>query len=144
MGATGNQIGTHMGKVSRFAPIMMGEGVLYPAVSSGYRYGLLPGQVATKVGAGLRIGGNILGGVGIAYTGYQMYHGNISPGKGSVDIGFGVVGFFGPVGLGISAVYFVGDTFIPGGWQAVPQHNYNQIQRNSVDGIWISPYNHFK
>ena len=47
-------------------------------------------------------------GVGFTVTGYQYYTGQISSTEAFVDSMFGVVGFMGPVGLGISATYFVG------------------------------------
>jgi len=144
MGAIGNQIGSHMSSVSRFAAIKTLDGRVVAQATSQYRFGPIPGATATKLGAGLRIGGNLLGGFGIGYTGYQMVFNGAPLGKGFVDIGFGVVGFLGPIGLGISAIYFVGDTFIPGGWQAVPQHQYNEIQMNSIDGVWLGAHNHFK
>ena len=144
MGASGNQIGFHMSEVSRFAPLTTLDGKVVAQATSRYRFGFIPGAVATKLGAGLRIGGNLLGGFGIGYTLIQIGFNGAPVGKGLVDIGFGVVGFLGPVGLGVSAIYFVGDTFIPGGWQAVPQHQYYEIQMNSRDGVWYGAHNHFK
>ena len=88
--------------------------------------------------------GLMLGGAGIVYSFHQMQTGQISTGKGITDITFGVIGFMGPIGMGVSGIYFLGDAFIPGGWQAVPGHMYNQIQRNSHEGVWMSPHNHFK
>jgi len=141
-GAAGYRLGSHMNGLSRFRPITTLRGsIVFPA-TSGYKFGPLSGSTATRLGAGLRIGGNLLGGFGLAYSGYQFIK---TPSvKGGFDIGFGVVGFLGPIGLGVSAIYFVGDTFIPGGWQAVPQHQMNEIKMNTSNGVWWGAHNHFK
>jgi hypothetical protein len=141
-GAAGYQIGMDMQSISRFRPIYWNDGTIFKQATSAYRYGLLSGQFAVKLGYGLRLGGNLLGTFGIAYSGYKFIK---SPSvKGGFDIGFGAIGFFGPIGLGISGLYFIGDTFIPGGWAAVPQHQLNEIKLNSRNGIWYGAHNHFK
>ncbi len=115
MGTSGNQIGSHMKNVARFAPITTLDGRVIAPATKQYRFGPIPGVCATKLWTGLRIGGNLLGGFGIGYTAYQMVFNDAPVGKGLVDVGFGVIGFLGPIGLGVSIVYFIGDTFIPGG-----------------------------
>jgi len=126
MGATGYRIGSHMSSVSRFGPLYWNNGAVYRPALKGYRFGPLSGEFATKLGAGLRMGGNILGGFGIAYTGYQMYHGNMSIGEGSLDIGFGVVGFFGTGGLFFSGGY-IGTKVIINQYQNLsPEQDYPQ------------------
>lgn len=46
--------------------------------------------------------------------------------------------------MGISGIYLLGDAFIPGEWQRVPGHMYEKVQRNSIEGIWVSQHNHYK
>lgn len=52
-------------------------------------------------GAGIFMG--VLGGY---YTMTQMATGEISPGRGALDLGFGAIGFFGVPGMVISGAYF--------------------------------------
>ena len=115
-----------MSSVSRFGAIRTLDGRVVARATSMYRYGPLSGQFAVKLGAGLRIGGNILGGIGIAYTGYQMLYNDAPIGKGILDIGFGVIGFTGSFGLGMSAIYFGIDTFYPGGVEGFAIDHANQ------------------
>ena len=63
---------------------------------------------ALKIANGYKIAGNTLGGLGLGITYIQYKNGQISATEASVDAFFGVVGFFGPIGAGISAAYFVG------------------------------------
>ena len=50
------------------------------------------------------MGGNILGGIGIFSTAYQMKTKQISAKEGWTDIGAGVTGFFGIMGMSFSGV----------------------------------------
>ncbi len=121
LGTTGNQIGSHMGSVYRYRPIMTGNGLsgeglnlVLKSSSSLYRYGIFSGKFATKLGAGLRIGGNMFAGLGIGYTGYQIYTNQIPQGKGIANMSVGAFGLT-PIGFIPSTLYFGVDTFYPGG-----------------------------
>ena len=61
-----------------------------------------------KVAKGANIGGKIIGGAGLALTGYQYYDNQISGTEFLVDSAFGVIGFMGPIGAGVSLAYFGG------------------------------------
>lgn len=50
----------------------------------------------------------VAGGGGILLTAYQFGVGQISGGEAVVDGLFGVIGFFGPLGAGVSIIYFGG------------------------------------
>jgi hypothetical protein len=141
-GTFGYHIGKHMSSVSRFAPLYWNNGTIYRPGLSGFRYGIIPGNIAVKLGTGLRFAGGVLGTLGLVNSSIHFY--NEPSLKGAIDIGFGIASFAGPVGLGIYSIYVVGDTFIPGGWEATPELMYQQIRDNSVDGIWMNPYIHFK
>ncbi len=142
-GAYGIRIGNYMYNLRKFRPITsLGGRIIFPA-TSGYRLGFIPGSIATKLGYGLKLGGNLLGGFGLAYSGIKFM--NDPSVKGAFDTVMGGIGFLGPIGLGVSAVYFIGDVIIPGGWEAVPQHQMNEIKVNTGDGIFFrGVHNHFK
>lgn len=57
---------------------------------------------------GLKVTGNVLGGIGILYTGGQYINGDITGTEASIDAIMGAVGFFGPWGAAISLTYFAG------------------------------------
>ncbi|KIA91881.1 hypothetical protein OC25_18990 [Pedobacter kyungheensis] len=71
----------------------------------GYRNSLNGALGAAK---GYRLAGNVIGGLGIAVTGLQYINGDITGTEAAVDAAFGVIGFFGPIGAGVSATYFLG------------------------------------
>jgi hypothetical protein len=65
-----------------------------------------------------RVIGRTAFGIGSAITLYQVYYGEIPPGKGAADIVFSAVGtFWGPPGLLVGGVYFIGDATV--GWDSV-------------------------
>ena len=61
-----------------------------------------------KVARGANIGGKLIGGAGLGLTVYQRMDGQITNTEFFVDSAFGVIGFMGPVGAGVSLVYFGG------------------------------------
>nr|WP_315421008.1 DUF6443 domain-containing protein [uncultured Pedobacter sp.] len=71
----------------------------------GYRNGFKSALGAAK---GYRVAGNIVGGLGIAVTGLQYLNGDITGTEAAFDTAFGVIGFLGPIGAGVSATYFLG------------------------------------
>lgn len=71
----------------------------------GYRNGY---NSALKAASGYKIAGNIIGGLGLLVTAVQLRENKITVTEAAVDALFGVVGFLGPVGAGISAIYFIG------------------------------------
>ena len=132
-GATEYRVGAVLSKISRFRPITQNGRVIFAASSAW--------KPALKITANsLKGAGICLGAAGIGYSIVQMYTNEKSAIDGSVDITFGIIGFLGPVGYGVSTIYFVGDTFIPGGWKATPQHNMNMINNTSSNGVWMSPW----
>jgi len=77
-----------------------------------YRTSLLGSAFKTSrvasTAKGLKIAGNALAGLGAAVSIYQYGSGQISGTEFTVDMIMTGVGFFGPVGAGISLVYFGG------------------------------------
>jgi hypothetical protein len=140
-GAMGYRIGSHMSNISRLGPMYYNNGNIYRQAALGYRYGMIPGNTAVKLGGCLRFGGGVLGAYGLVNSSIRFY--NNPSVKGGFDIGFGIIGFMGPIGLGIYGIYFIGDTFLPGGWEATPERMYNFIEHNSKDGIFMTPHLHF-
>jgi RHS repeat-associated protein len=63
---------------------------------------------ALKAASGYKVAGNVVGGLGLLVTGAQLYNNQITATEASIDAAFGVIGFFGPIGAGISATYFIG------------------------------------
>lgn len=74
---------------------------------SQYNLGFISGKTATTIGRTFRGIGNVLGGVGIGTTFYQMGTGKIGAREGATDLGFGVLGFVSVPGMVFSTVYFV-------------------------------------
>ena len=68
------------------------------------------GAKAVGIADGVAVTGKVLGGIGLANTGAQFLTGKISGAEAIVDGIFGVVGFFGPVGAGISLTYSLAKT----------------------------------
>ncbi|WP_123902325.1 hypothetical protein [Chryseobacterium arthrosphaerae] len=64
-----------------------------------------------------KMGGRIVGGIGIANSIYQGIEGNISPTRTAVDIVMGAVGFMGSWEAAASLVYF--------GGMAIYETNFN-------------------
>ncbi|MDN5203081.1 RHS repeat-associated core domain-containing protein [Fulvivirgaceae bacterium BMA10] len=99
----------------------------------GYRYGYASAQQASKIWKVAGRGTFFVGaGIGL-YQGILAYRAGDKAGafKAGVDITFGAIGTFGgPIGLGISTVYFVVDTTI--GWENAFRAGGNLIQRNQA------------
>ena len=55
-----------------------------------------------------KVAGNIVGGLALGVTAIQYTNGQISGLEASFDGAFGVIGFMGPIGAGVSATYFIG------------------------------------
>ncbi len=71
----------------------------------GYRNGY---KSALNTAGKFKVAGNIVGGLSLGVTYLQYDQGQISGLEATVDASFGVIGFFGPIGAGVSATYFVG------------------------------------
>ena len=71
----------------------------------GYRNGY---NSALNAASKFKVAGNIVGGLGLGVTGLQYYNNQITRFEASVDAAFGVISFFGPIGAGIGATYFIG------------------------------------
>ncbi|WP_209333000.1 hypothetical protein, partial [Lunatimonas salinarum] len=71
----------------------------------GYRNGY---NNALNAASKFKVAGNIVGGLSLSVTYLQFDQGQISGLEASVDAVFGVVGFLGPIGAGVSATYFIG------------------------------------
>lgn len=71
----------------------------------GYKNGY---NIALNTASKFKIAGNVVGGLSLGVTFLQYDQGQISGLEATVDTIFGVVGFLGPIGAGISATYFVG------------------------------------
>ena len=71
----------------------------------GYRNGY---NSALNAASKFKVAGNIVGGLGLGVTGLQYYNNQITGFEASVDAAFGVISFFGPIGAGIGATYFIG------------------------------------
>lgn len=68
-------------------------------------------------------------------SGYQAMEGNVSGAKALLDVGFSAIGTFGgPIGLGVGAAYFVGDTI----W-VIRQEGRNAATRAYLQEIWMLP-----
>ncbi|WP_262502894.1 polymorphic toxin-type HINT domain-containing protein [Prolixibacter bellariivorans] len=140
LGAAGYNIGQTLGagsNLSRFKPLTSGSGSItsFPT-NSGWRYLGLDGAKALKLGGVFRMGGNILGGIGLFSTAYQMITKQISAKEGGTDMGAGVTGFFGIMGMSFSGVYFgmkAMGQFDPVFLNAVEQQN-KQYQRSLIQG----------
>lgn len=63
---------------------------------------------ALKAANGYKVAGNVVGGLGLLVTGAQLYNNQITETEASIDAAFGVIGFMGPIGAGVSATYFIG------------------------------------
>lgn len=63
---------------------------------------------ALKAANGYKVAGNVVGGLGLLVTGAQLYNNQITGTEASIDAAFGIIGFIGPIGAGISATYFIG------------------------------------
>lgn len=64
-------------------------------------------MLAGKASQAFKIGGNIVGGIGISITAYQYFEqGSITGKEFTVDTIMGVAGFLGPWGAAASLVYF--------------------------------------
>src|SRR5690554_3509300 len=71
----------------------------------GYRNGY---NSALKVAGKYQAAGKVVGGLGLGMTGYQYFDGQITGTEAVVDAVFGVIGFMGPIGAGVSMTYFIG------------------------------------
>lgn len=85
--------------------LQVGENGKFIRGVQGYRNGY---QSALRAAKGYSVAGNIVGGLGIAVTGLQYLNGDITGTEAAFDTAFGVIGFFGPIGAGVSATYFLG------------------------------------
>lgn len=52
--------------------------------------------------------GNVVGGLSLLVTGARLYNNEITATEATIDAVFGIIGFIGPIGAGISAIYFIG------------------------------------
>lgn len=121
VGPLNYHLGKHMSEVARFRSVSALDGFpitpqsdsrfgnQYSSIRgrSRFRYGPIPGKVAMPISRVLKIGGPLLSIGGIVYTFHQYREGEISKAKFYSDAVFGVVGFAGPVGMGISLFYFM-------------------------------------
>jgi hypothetical protein len=71
----------------------------------GYRNGY---NSALKAASGYKVAGSIVGGLGLGITYLQYRNNQITSTEASFDAAFGVIGFLGPIGAGISGTYFIG------------------------------------
>jgi hypothetical protein len=115
------------------------------AESNSLKLGLDYSNELSKTGKfikGVRIGGGIVGLFGIGFDANNTFGDNptMSKGKFWTNASFTAVGFIGVPGAVVSGVYFGGDLFIPGGWEAVPMHNINMINNTSRDGVWRASF----
>lgn len=64
--------------------------------------------------------GKLSFGLGVGYSFYSAATGQTSPGKAGLDIVMGGIGVWGgPIGFGVSGVYFIADSYI--GWEWIKQ-----------------------
>ncbi|MBN8786843.1 MAG: hypothetical protein J0I84_07125 [Terrimonas sp.] len=63
---------------------------------------------ALKAASGYKVAGNVFGGLSLLVTGAQLYNNQITVTEATIDAAFGIIGFLGPIGAGISAIYFIG------------------------------------
>jgi RHS repeat-associated protein len=71
----------------------------------GYRNGY---NISKNAASSYRVAGNIVGVLGLGVTAVQWRTNQITDFEASVDAAFGIIGFIGPIGAGISATYFIG------------------------------------
>lgn len=63
---------------------------------------------ALKAASKYQAAGNIVGRLGIAVTEMHYYNNQITGTEAAFDAAFGIIGFMGSVGAGISMTYFMG------------------------------------
>jgi hypothetical protein len=64
--------------------------------------------LAKSTATTLKVGGAALGAFGLGMTAVEYFNGNVSGFEATTDAVFGVIGFLGPVGAGVSILYFGG------------------------------------
>ena len=85
--------------------LKIGENGKYVKGVQGLRYGY---SSALKAANGYKVAGSALGVLSLGVTYMQYREGQIYGTEASIDAAFGVIGFFGPIGAGVSATYFIG------------------------------------
>ncbi|PWG77956.1 hypothetical protein [Pararcticibacter amylolyticus] len=68
----------------------------------------VPTGALKATGTVLKNAGRLAGIGGVLITGYQYSTGQITGTEASVDAAFGIIGFMGPIGAGVSILYFGG------------------------------------
>lgn len=79
-----------------------------PAFRTKMAGSMLSTSKVANVAKGLKIAGNVLAGVGVGVSVYQVTTGQISKTEFAVDMAFTAIGFAGPAGAAISLLYFGG------------------------------------
>jgi hypothetical protein len=137
----GLHLGSHMKNVARFGPITTLDGRVIVSATSQYKFGLIPGPQAIKLGTGLRIGGGLLGVTGIAWNAHLLSTNQISASEGWTNIISGGVSLFGVAGMAVTGVYHSKDLFLKYGDST---DVLTEINANTRNGVWWGAYNQFK